>query len=413
MTADYRTERKRILVLTSTFPRWEGDREPPFVFELSRRLKTHFDIMVLAPHATGAKRTETFENIEVHRFRYFFCGWQRLAYEGGILANLKKNRLNYLLIPFFMVAESLSILRLLKSFKVDVIHAHWLIPQGIVALGALMFSNQRPAVVCTSHGGDLYGLSGKLLTQIKRWVIRKTDKLTVVSHAMKDYAMTLSGRSDISVISMGVDLTGRFVPASEENRSANELLYVGRLVEKKGVRYLILAMPDILKEHPQAKLTIAGDGPEKKELQELARRLGIDMQVNFLGSVDNAALPKLYQRTGVFVVPSVMARGGDQEGLGLVIVEALGCACAVIASDLPAIKDVVIDGVTGLVCRQKDSADLAQKILHLLNNPGLREQLGNQGRDYVAERFDWEIVAHRYAALLEQEADFGRRKPVG
>ncbi|HXA48000.1 MAG TPA: glycosyltransferase family 4 protein [Burkholderiaceae bacterium] len=390
----------RILVLTSTFPRWAGDREPPFVFELSRRLVNRFEVSVLAPHASNAKRQEIFGEISVHRFPYFFTGGQTLAYNGGILANLKRNRLNYLLVPFFMLFEFIYLWRLLRTTHIDVIHAHWLIPQGLVALLARACSGQSPLILCTSHGGDLFGLSGKLLTGIKRHIINRLDKFTVVSQAMRDYAYNLTARRDIEVIPMGVDLVRQFTPDSEP-RSTCDILFVGRLVEKKGVRYLIEAMPEIIKAQPQATLLIAGEGPDKVMLEQLSVDIDVAPHVRFLGAVDNTLLQAQYRRAAIFVGPSIVAKGGDQEGLGLVFVEALGCECAVISSDLPAIKDVIIDGVTGLMCKQRDSADLANKVISLLDNPSLRQTLGQAGRRHVIERFDWEIVTHRYATLMQ------------
>lgn len=396
------SNRKRILVLTSTFPRWEGDREPPFVFELSRRLAREFDVVVLAPHAKGARRHEEMAGLDVFRFPYFFEAGQTLAYNGGILANLKSRRRNYLLVPFFALGQLVQLIRILRTLQIDAIHAHWLIPQGLIALLARTFARRgcRPVIICTSHGGDLFGLSGKLFSAIKKSVIARVERLTVVSQAMRSFAQTLVPRSDIDVIPMGVDLAGRFTAAPEVTRATNEILFVGRLVEKKGIRYLVEAMPRVLAVHPSMKLSIAGEGPDKQGLQQLVQRLGLTAAVNVMGAVDQEALREKYRRATVFVAPSVVAQGGDQEGLGLVFVEALGCACPVIASDLPAISDVIRDGETGLICRQNDSVDLADKILFLLERPELQHSLGENGRRYVVDRFDWEIIAKRYADLI-------------
>ena len=96
------TDKKRLLILTSTFPRWEDDEDPPFVFELCDRLKTEYHIHVLAPHFPGALKEEDFTGIHVKRFRYFFDPLERLAYHGGILAKLKKILSNMLCCPFFL-----------------------------------------------------------------------------------------------------------------------------------------------------------------------------------------------------------------------------------------------------------------------------------------------------------------------
>lgn len=391
--------KKRVLVLTSTFPRWQGDSEPPFVFKLSQRLAGRFDVMVLAPHAPDAKLKENIGNLEVQRFRYFITRWQSLAYHGGIMANLKKNGLRYLLIPFFMFFEFVKLMSLLRKHRIDVIHAHWLIPQGLVAVMArALVAGHKPAIVCTVHGSDLLGLKGGVFRWLQKKVIAKVDRLTVVSTALRTHAISLVNRNDVEVMPMGVDLTELFVPPAMQRRSDTELLFVGRLVEQKGIRYLIQALPEILKNHPQVTLSIVGDGPEKECLHRLTVEYGVAGHVRFLGAIENSALYALYGRAALFVSPSLA------EGFGLALVEALGCACPVVATDLAAISDIVIDGVTGVLCEQSNSADLAAKVCFLLDHPGLRVSLGRAGRQHVQGRFDWSVIAGRYASLIDELA---------
>jgi glycosyltransferase involved in cell wall biosynthesis len=399
------TSGKKVLVLTSTFPRWVGDKEPPFVFELCRRLGDQFDVLVLAPHADGAKCSESMAGIDVVRFRYFFARWERLAYQGGILANLKRSRWCYLLLPFFFLAQVVALRKILREQRIDAIHAHWLIPQGLSVAIVGLFIKNMPPWICTSHGGDLLGLNGWLLNRIKRWVIRSSSLLTVVSKAVADCALSLGVKTEqLHTISMGVDTRERFAPSTTSTRSDNELLFVGRLVEKKGVTYLLDAMPEIISQYPGVHLSVVGNGPEENALKQQADRLGIAHAVTFLGSLNNSEIPELYRRATVFVAPSIVTAQGDQEGLGLVLVEALACECPVVASDLPAIRDVVTDGVNGLICRQKDSADLAAKVCSLLGHADLRDELGKAGRQYVQRHFDWAIVSERYAALIDELA---------
>ena len=136
--------RKKILVLTSTFPRWKDDVEPPFVYELSRRLNSKYSVHILAPHASGTAAEEYFDGMRVTRYRYFFPRWESLAYHGGILANLKQNPLRYLLIPFFLIGQLVALVRLLRNCRYDCIHAHWLIPQGLIAIIARLFVKAVP-----------------------------------------------------------------------------------------------------------------------------------------------------------------------------------------------------------------------------------------------------------------------------
>ena len=139
-------------------------------------------------------------------------------------------------------------------------------------------------------------------------------------------------------------------------------------------------------------------------MQKKAAEKGFADRITFVGAVSNESLIELYQQSDVVVFPSVVAAGGDREGFGLVLVEALGCERATVVSDLPAMADIVTDGVTGLVVPQKNTARLADGVIRLLGDPQLRTSLGRAGRQYVVDRFDWQIVAGRYRRLIHSIA---------
>lgn len=396
MSIEQTTPHKRLLVLTSTFPRWEGDHEPGFVFELSRRLAEDIDVIVLAPHARGTAFRENFGKLRIRRFPYFFPRWENLAYDGGIVANLKKYPWNFLVIPLFIISEFISVTYLLKKYRIDVIHAHWLIPQGMIAVVARRLARRRPRLVCTAHGSDLLGLQGKFFNWIKRWTIAQTDKLTVVSNALRDTARThCKTEIDIEVIPMGVDLQNLFVlPRERAPRAENELLCVGRLVPNKGISYIVRAMPHILKSHPLTKLIIVGDGPDRNRLTELVNTLNLAEKIEFVGALNHADLSIYYQRATIFISASL------QEGFGLVLAEAMGCGCPVIATELPAVRDIIINGKTGLLCRQQDSDDIVTHVRYLLDNPEKRQEISQTARKYVVEQFDWTKIARRYGQTI-------------
>jgi glycosyltransferase involved in cell wall biosynthesis len=395
-------ERQRVLVVTSTFPRWRGDREPPFVFELCKRLIKYVDVHVLAPHAPGACLDETLDGVKVTRFRYFFEKGQKLTYEGGVMSNLRQHQGRYLLVPFFLIGELVALVRLLRRNRFDVIHAHWLFPQGFLAVIAARLAGGHARVLTTSHGADLYGLNHPLFRWLKKFTATSSAALTVVSRSMK---RTLKGYGvepeRIDVLPMGVDLTQVFVPGPEESLNTKSLLFVGRLVEKKGVEYLIRAMAQVHKKHPDAVLTCIGSGPLENELKALVGALGLTGVVSFPGSVENSQLPSYYQKHAIVVFPSVVAETGDQEGFGLVLVEALGCGCAVVATDLPAMQDI-IDAESAVIVAQKNPAQLADAIVRLLDAPGYRRKLAAAGRDHVVRHYDWNIIGEKYADIIRR-----------
>lgn len=391
----------KVLSLASTYPRWTGDTEPRFVHQLNRHLQASFDMTALAPHASGIPQHETIDGIQVHRFRYAPSSFESLAYEGGILSNLKRSRWKWLLVPFFFLAQVAAIRKLVRAGSFDVVHAHWIIPQGLAAVVALKtLPGRKPALLCTSHGGDLYAFDGLLGRWIKRWVIGHCQSLTVVSGAMKrDAAERFDNLPSVSTIPMGTDAARLFRPPAERP-TRGRVLFVGRLVEKKGAGYLLSATARLASKYPYLTLDIVGDGPLKTALQAEARHLGIEHRVRFLGAVSHDEVATRMKACDIFAMPAVRAESGDQEGFGLVITEALACECAVIASDLPPIRDIIIDDRTGLMVEPMNITRLAEGMDTLLNDPALRKKLGAAGRRHVETHFDWNIIADRYKQLL-------------
>jgi glycosyltransferase involved in cell wall biosynthesis len=400
--------RKRVLVLASTFPRWVGDTEPPFVYNLSRRLADRFDITVLAPHAPGARKRETMDGVRVHRFSYFWPSkLQKLAY-GGMLPNLRRNRWLWGQVPFFLAAEFFAAWRLVRHEDVDVIHAHWVVPQGLVA-SALSLITGKPVVV-TAHGGDVYGAKGGLKDALKRWALRRTTRITAVSRDLASSIDRLMGEpTRVDVISMGVD-TERFQPRPADPGLRKSLgggpiiLFVGRLAEKKGVRYLLAAMPGVLSEAPDATLVIVGDGPLRGELELQAGELSITHRVRFLGAKPPEELPAYYNAADVFAGPSIVAEGGDTESFGLVFAEAMACGCPVVASDVGGISDLVRNEETGLLVPQKDPAALALAICRVLADETLRARLTRAALTQITDSFSQESVGEKYDAVLQGAA---------
>lgn len=390
-----------LLVLASTYPRWAGDPEPGFVHELAKMLTDSFRVLALVPHAAGAQARELLDGVEVIRYRYAPEALETLVNGGGIVTNLRRDKWKAALVPAFLIAQAWSAWRLIRKEKIAVIHAHWLLPQGLLAAALQLLPAPRVPYLVTSHGADLYALRGKAMDALKRLVVHRAAAATVVSSPMRS-ALEVIGADVAKVVvrSMGVDLHTRFVPDSSVVRSDSEILFVGRLVEKKGLRHLVEAMPRILSAHPEAKLTIAGFGPEEDVLRGQVASLGLERKVAFIGAVPQAALPALYRRSAVFVAPFVQAASGDQEGLGLVLVEAIGCGCPVIAGDVPAVADLPVEAVD--VC----SDSLARAVNDVLAAPGRSREKAEAARAYCVERFSWDSVAATYLELLEM-ASYG------
>jgi len=395
---------KNILVFTTTFPTFlEKDGTPPFVYELSRRLveKDGVHIIVLTPFRKGTKVFEERDKLKIYRFKY---GFTNLC-EGGILPNLKKNKLLYFQVPFLFLFAFLNLKKIVKKEKIDIIHAHWIIPQGFLAvLYKKLFRKKGIKIICTSHGGDIFGLQNSVMKKIKKWILNNVDGLTVVSNAIKEEVKKLNARDDlpIEVIPMGVD-PNIFNPSQYDKKIKERynikgpfLLFVGRLAEKKGVKYLIDAMPEVVKKYPETKLLIIGSGPLENESKTQAKNLNLENNIIFTGAIPNNELPKYYATADIFIGPSVVAKSGDAEGFGLVFVEALLSKTSVITSDLPAISDIVKNEQTGIQVDVKNKEALSQRIIQLIENEEKRRELAESGYNFVKNNFSWDIIANKY-----------------
>lgn len=396
------SERLRLLVLTSTYPRWAGDPEPGFVHELSRRLAETFDVRVIGPHAAGALAREKLDGVDIHRYRYAPVALETLVNHGGILTNLKRSIWKWLLVPTFLAGQYLALRKALHEFRPQVIHAHWLLPQGLIAA----LGRQDVPLVATSHGADLFGLRGALFARLRRWVVPRVSVVTLVSEAMRQRLLAEQPQANAVVMSMGVDVRERFVPAAVERNPA-ELLFVGRLVEKKGLHHLLHALPQVIAECPKTRLTIAGFGPERERLERIVAKLDLKAHVDFVGAMPQASLPAFYQRATLFVAPFIEADDGDQEGLGLVVAEAMACGCPVVVGNVSATQDLV-DASSGIRVPAYDHAQLASAIIALLRDDEARARLGRHARAHVEQHYSWDAVAERYGRLLADVAGAGR-----
>jgi glycosyltransferase involved in cell wall biosynthesis len=180
------------------------------------------------------------------------------------------------------------------------------------------------------------------------------------------------------------------------------IIFVGRLVERKGVRYLIEAFSRVAGSIPHC-LVIIGDGPERVALEADARRLGVEDRVRFTGMITDDELKKYYQSCSFFVLPAVYDKKGDTEGLGVVLLEAMSYKKPVIASNVGGITDIVTDEENGLLVPPADSITLAQAIEKMAKSRQLRKTLGQAAQKTVDEKFNWDKIVRELIALYQDK----------
>jgi glycosyltransferase involved in cell wall biosynthesis len=388
----------RILVMASNFPRWAGDSWSPFIhYQAEGMARLGHEVHVLAPHAPGAARRERFGAVEVHRFRYAPDRWETLAYGGGILQNLRRNPLAWALVPAFLLAELVAMRRIVRRERIDLIHAHWFIPQGLIAALGTM-TGRRP-IVMTAHAGDVFATRDRLRRGLLRHAAGRTGAATAVSGPLGREFQGLTGITP-EIIPMGVDIA-RFRPAAPSDllQPGPRILSVGRLAAKKGLHHLIDALAQVAPALPEARLTIVGDGPIRAELEAQVTRLGLTGRVRFLGMIPNEDLPAHFNEADLFVVPSIIDQTGDREGLPVSILEAAASGVPVVATDVGGISDFVEDGVTGVLVAPGDATALAQAILRMAGDQALAGGVAASARHRVEHGFTWDSVSARFDAI--------------
>lgn len=402
-----RAQSPTLLVLASTFPKSRADSTPAFVLDLSKHLQSRFQVTVLTPAVKGAPEGDEIEGVKVRRFHYFWPRSLELLADGAILENLRRRRWLFLQAPFLLLFEFVAAYRLARASRPAVIHAYWFIPQGLVAVVVGSFLNIP--VVVTALGGDVSGLRGWLWSTIRNVVASKSKAITVVSTDLKNRlsgVVSATGEPP-AVMPMGVD-TERLTDESDGSIPADKtILFVGRLAEKKGLQYLIKAFPQVLSHHPEARLLVVGDGPNRAELEALAEHLHLTDHVRFVGGQSPEELRRSYLSSRLFVVPSVVARSGDTEGLPVALLEAMAAGRPVVATSVGGVPEVVVQGRTGLLVEPESPRALASAITTLLDSPDGAGRMGTVARRWVRRKFDWRQVGQRYANLLTQAARRG------
>lgn len=388
--------RPSLLVVASTYPASPGDGTPAFVRDLALGEAGSYDTTVVVPAVPGGAAHEDDGPLRVRRFRFFPRRWEDLAH-GAMLENVRTRPSRLLQVLPFLLAEAVAVRREVRRCRPDVMHVHWLIPQGMVALVA---ARGVPKLV-TTLGGDLYGLRDPLSRAIIRAVLRDSRAVTTMNSDMRDRLIALGADPDRThVVPMGADLDAIRPLAAAVEREPGRVLFVGRLVEKKGVRHLLAALGRL--DGDLVRLRVVGDGPLRADLERRAAGL----PVTFVGALGRVDLAREYGAADVAVFPSVPAGSGDQDGLPVALLEAMGAGCAVVVTRLPGLADAVQDGVSGLVVPPGDPDALAAALDGVLGDRGLRDRLG-AGAAARAEEFSVGVVAERYRSLLDQVRDAG------
>ena len=387
---------EKVLVTTTTFPRWKNDTTPKFVYDLSRRLASRYKVIVLAPHHKGAKKREIMDTLDVRRFAYFKPEWlQKLCYGGGIIPNMKRSFLAKIQMPLLILSEFIASCRIIKKEQINMIHAHWILPQGFI--GAFLKKLFRIPLLVTIHGSDLFPLKSIFFKKLQNFVVKNSNYITVNSDASKKELVKRFPPAAFKVVTipMGVDLNLFRKRKSQKPKKYSKnkiLLFVGRLSDQKGLQYLVDSIPKLARLYPNIKLLIIGEGPYEETLRKKVHENRVEANVEFLGSVPNYKLLEYHNFADIFILPSLSNRTGT-EALGLSLLEAMASGCAVIGTKVGGIPFVVRNGYNGILVREKNPHELSNAIITLLKNRKKAEKLGKNAAEFTRKNYSWDRVS--------------------
>ncbi|MBI2536383.1 MAG: glycosyltransferase family 4 protein [Gemmatimonadetes bacterium] len=397
----------RILHVVTAFPRSPDDVIAPWLVELLRRLRAAgHEVEVLTSAYKGGGNRD-FDGIPIHRFRYFPAAWEDLTHDEAVPDRLQRAWRYRLAVPCYVAGGVIGAWRWCRRRRYDVVHVHWPVPHALFGWVARAACGAR--LVTTFYGVELRWVKSTMpwlrgflaraaktsdrVVAISHYTAREIRELADVPIAVIPYTTGLSdsgAASPTSTSRPGVDRSGPFT-----------ILFVGRLVARKGIPTLIEAVRR-LRETCSIRVVLIGEGPERPALEAEVARAGLDGVVELRGRVPPDALARAYQEAGALVLPAIVDLRGDTEGLGVVLLEAMSYGTPVVASDLGGITDIVAPDQTGLLVPPGDPVALAGAIERLARDTALWHRLADAGRRRFRDDFSWPSLVRRWDDLYRE-----------
>jgi len=386
----------KVCMLTTSYPRSAEDISGIFIFRLCQALvSSKIKVDVVAPADDGEPLVEKMRGIRVYRFRYFYPEkWQRLAYGsgGGIPANLDRCPWLLFQVPFFLFMFLIKTLRVSKG--ADVLHANW-IYIGLIAW-VIKVVRGIPFIV-TLRGSDVQrSQKGRVFRFLSLWILKHAAAVTTVNQDLKQWVIDQGiPRDRVNFIRNGVDLFPE--KKIEKDSTICHLLFVGSLIPRKGVEYLIEALSQLIQEEHVFFLTIVGEGPEEERLKNQVDEYGLNDDVRFIGTIPPDQISECLSRMDCLVLPSLW------EGTPNVVLEAMACGLPIVASDLPGIREMVTPDLNGLLFHAQDVDGLAKMLLKIILDQALRKRMGKKGREMIVNMgLDWQKTALHYREVYQK-----------
>lgn len=396
----------KVVSIVTSFPRNKEDVLIPWIIRLIKLLQIKGVNTEIFTSSYSGRKNEVSEGISVRRFRYFCKKLEKLSHDMSVPEKLKSNPAYFLILPFFMLFGMIAAYRFGKKNDIDIIHVHFPFPLALFGI-AMKFAAKKPMIV-SCHGSEVnMAKRNNVFRSIFKWMLKRSDIITVNSTFMRNELTKIIGDRDIEIIPMGSgigDIAQKEKVIRGEGRKRN-ILYVGRLIEWKGVEFFIKASQ--LLDPEEYEFHIVGDGPERDRLEKMAENKDQEASVStlFHGYLKGTALRNMYKNADVFILPSIVDADGYTEGLGTVLLEAISYGVPVIGTNVGGIPDIVKDNETGLLVPQKDPQAIADAIETISGRSDLRKELTRAAINHVSGHFSWERISEKFYNLYKKMSD--------
>jgi glycosyltransferase involved in cell wall biosynthesis len=395
----------RILTVTLGYPKYPGEPTAPFIDAIARNLAARgHSLDIVLPYHPRFRYPDS-DNIRFFPYRYSpiprFAPWG-FGSAFGPKSHVRAGAAAVL--PLVAFSLHRCIRRRLASVNYDVVHAHWVVPNGWLA--AVAGRARQARLVVTLHGSDVAMAERyRLLGRMARRTFEVADAVTTTSEHLLRRAIALGADPQRSeTIHIGVD-TDLFFPKPADPALRAWLgagdgtflvVSVGRLAEVKGFEYLITAASQL----DGTSVAIVGDGELRRDLEQRAR--ASSTPVVMAGSIPHDGVADAIAAADVVVVPSVVDRAGRVDATTSTVLEAMACGRALVATNVGGIPEIVKDGYNGLLVPEKDPAALAAAIVRLQHDSALRDRLARHAREFALERLGWDAATEALERAYER-----------
>jgi len=388
-----KAERRRpsICVLTNAYPDFPDSSRVVFIRTLARLLSRRgYDVTVVAPRIfSGSKGGESDGRILINRFESFLGNKLLVEYA----------RTPVLRLMGYMVEGIMATFRCVRDRKCDLMHAHWIIPAGLMAL--IVGRICRKPVVVTAHGSDLLVVLEKspVIRRLVKCVLGRADAITSVAEHLTEKMVEMGiAREKILTFPMSVP-TESFTPEGDapEGWDQKVVAFSNRsLYPLYNVETLIRAAPTIFAKTPNAEIVIAGEGPERERLESLAAALDVTDRVKFVGAIPHERMPDYLRGSAAYVSTAL------SDGASVSLLEAMACGAFPVVADIPANREWIKDGENGLLFPPENPEALAEKILECFDRSDLSVSARDKNARIIEQRAQWSSNIEKLLALFEQ-----------